>query len=54
MWKNMEKFKGGKVVADHVSPVSGVGIFLPRMRHYDATLFTLSIVKWYGYVATLP
>jgi hypothetical protein len=35
--------KEGKVVANHVLPVSSVGIL--RMRCYGTTLFALSVVK---------
>jgi hypothetical protein len=47
------KCKAGKVVANHVFPVSNVGIFLPMTSRYCATLFTSSIVKCYGDVATV-
>jgi hypothetical protein len=50
--ENMEKCKERKVVASHLFPISSVGI-LPRTSRYGAEFFTLSIVKSYGYVATL-
>jgi hypothetical protein len=42
-----------KVVANHVFPLSNVGIYLPRMSRYGATLVTLTAVKSSGDVATL-
>jgi hypothetical protein len=36
----MEECEEEKVVADHVFPVPGVGICLPRMSCYDTTLST--------------
>jgi histidinol dehydrogenase len=35
----------GKDVANHVFPISSVGIFVPMTSRYGATLFTLSIAK---------
>jgi hypothetical protein len=41
----MEVCKEEKVVADHVFPVSGVGICLPRMSHYDPTLSAITTIS---------
>jgi hypothetical protein len=38
----MEKYKEGKVIADHVFPISSVGIF------YPGRAITLSAVRSYG------
>lgn len=41
IWKNV----GGESVVDHGSPISNVGIWLPRTSCYGATLFVLSVVR---------
>jgi hypothetical protein len=41
----MKKYKEDDIAANNAFPVSNVGIFLPRMNRYGATLFTLSTVK---------
>jgi hypothetical protein len=42
-----------EVVADHVSPISSNGIYLPGTNRYTATLLASSAMKTYGNVATL-
>jgi hypothetical protein len=48
-----EKYKEGKFVANHVFPIPVVGISFLVKNRYLSTLFTLSILKGYGDVATL-
>jgi hypothetical protein len=49
----VEELNEGKVVAYHVFSDLKCWKFLPMTSHYGAALFTLSIVKCYGHVATL-
>jgi hypothetical protein len=52
IWQNTERYKEGTVVANLVFSISCVGIFYLG-RAVTALLFTSSVVKCYGDVATL-
>jgi hypothetical protein len=52
-FQSTEKYKEGKIATNYVFSSQVLEFFLPRMSPCGATLFTLSVVRSYGDVATL-